>query len=90
MKVKLTGAALVLGLAMLPLTSFAGGVGGGNANSNWTIYGWQNWSLDFRSNDTAAGERDRIQMNNEAANIGFAASIDTGMTMAGTPLKANF
>ena len=29
-------------------------------------------------------------MNNEAANIGFAASIDTGMTMAGTPLKANF
>ena len=29
-------------------------------------------------------------MNNEAANIGFAASIDTGMSVAGTPLKANF
>ncbi len=90
MKVKLTGAALVLGLAMLPLASFAGGVGGGNANSNWTIYGWQNWSLDFRSHDIGGTEKDKIQMNNEAANIGFAASIDTGMTMAGTPLKANF
>ena len=29
-------------------------------------------------------------MNNEAANLGFAASIDTGMSVAGTPLKANF
>ena len=29
-------------------------------------------------------------MNNEAANIGFAASIDTGMSVASTPLKANF
>ena len=59
MKVKFTGAALALGLMMLPVASFAGGVGGGNANSNWTIYGWQNWSLDFRSHhDTARGERD--------------------------------
>jgi hypothetical protein len=90
MKVKFTGAALALGLMMLPVASFAGGVGGGNANSNWTIYGWQNWSLDFRSHDTARGERDVIQMNNEAANIGFSASIDTGVSVAGTPLKANF
>ncbi len=46
--------------------------------------------MDFRSHDTTGGERDVIQMNNEAANIGFAASIDTGMSVAGTPLKANF
>ncbi len=90
MKVKLTGAALALGLAMLPMASFAGGVGGGNANSNWTIYGWQNWSLDLRTSDVGGREWERIQMNNEAANIGFAASIDTGMSVAGTPVKANF
>ncbi len=90
MKVKLTGAALALGLMMLPVASFAGGVGGGNANSNWTIYGWQNWSLDFRSHDIGGEEKDKIQMNNEAANLGFAASIDTGVSVAGTPLKANF
>ena len=57
MKVKFTGAALALGLMMLPVASFAGGVGGGNANSNWTIYGWQNWSLDFRSHDTMHAEK---------------------------------
>ena len=90
MKVKFTGAALALGLMMLPVASFAGGVGGGNANSNWTIYGWQNWSLDFRSHDTGGTEKDKIQMNMEAANIGFSASIDTGVSVAGTPLKANF
>ena len=90
MKVKLTGAALALGLAMLPLASFAGGVGGGNANSNWTIYGWQNWSLDFRSVDQAGGERDIVRMEQEAANLGFMASIDTGVSVAGTPVKANF
>ena len=91
MKVKLTGAALVLGLTMLPLASFAGGVGGGNANSNWTIYGWQNWAMDFRSVKPAGGSStDTIRMEGEAANIGFAASIDTGVSVAGTPVKANF
>ena len=25
----------------------AGGVTGGNANSDWQIYGWQNWSYEF-------------------------------------------
>ena len=40
MKTKLLGTALALGLASTAVT--AGGVGGGNANSNWTIYGWQN------------------------------------------------
>ena len=43
MKTKIIGAALALGLAAMPLASFAGGVGGGNANSSWTIYAWQNW-----------------------------------------------
>ena len=90
MKVKLTGAALVLGLAMLPMASFAGGVGGGNANSNWTIYGWQNWALDFRSTDTASGSRDFTRMEGEAANLGFAANIDTGVSVAGAPVKATF
>ncbi len=89
MKIKLLGAALALGMVTLPLASFAG-VGGGNANSNWTIYGWQNWAADHRSTDVAGRERDQIKMENEAANIGFAASIDTGMSMAGTAIKANF
>ena len=82
MKTRLIGAALALGLATVPLASFAGGVGGGNANSNWTIYGWQNWAMDFRSVDTAMGgsSRDTIRMEGEAANIGFAASIDTGVS----------
>ncbi len=90
MKTKLLGTALALGLVMSPLASFAGGVGGGNADSNWTIYGWQNWALDFRSVDTGTRTRDLIKMENEAANIGFAASIDTGMSMGGVPIKANF
>ncbi len=90
MKIKLLGTALALGLVMSPLASFAGGVGGGNADSNWTIYGWQNWALDFRSVDTGTRTRDLIKMENEAANIGFAASIDTGMSMGGVPIKANF
>ena len=90
MKTRLIGAALALGLATVPLASFAGGVGGGNANSNWTIYGWQNWAMDFRSVDKATGSKDTIRMEGEAANIGFAASIDTGVSLAGTPVKANF
>lgn len=93
---KLLGVALVLGLAASPVMLFAG-VGGGNADSNWTIYGWQNWAIDFRSVETTSTrspnglrERDVIKMENEAANIGFAASIDTGMSMGDTPIKANF
>ena len=54
MKTKLLGAAVALGLAVTPLASIAGGVGGGNANSNWTIYGWQNWSLEFVEVDTTS------------------------------------
>ena len=46
MKTKLLGAAIVLALAAMPLASFAA-VGGGNAKSNWTIYGWQNYSWSW-------------------------------------------
>ena len=85
MKTKLLGVAIALALAVTPLASIAGGVGGGNANSNWTIYGWQNYSYNFIDNDTR--EFDRIDTN--AANIGFAASIDTGVSVGGTAVKAN-
>jgi hypothetical protein len=64
----------------------AGGVAGGNANSNWTIYGWQNWSYESIDN----GARDFSRINNNAANIGFAASIDTGMMVGGQAMMANF
>ena len=86
MKTKIIGAAAALALAITPLAAIAeGGVGGGNANSNWTIYGWQNYSYNFIDNDTR--EFDRIDAN--AANIGFAASIDTGVALGGTAVKAN-
>ena len=99
MKTKLLGTALALGLASAPVAVFAGGVSGGNANSNWTIYGWQNWSWESVSVDTSSidpadtdGERERdfSRINNNAANIGFSASIDTGMSMGGQALMANF
>ena len=97
MKTKLLGTALALGLASSAV--MAGGVGGGNANSNWTIYGWQNWtwvqvSVDTTSIDPADtdGERDRdfSRINNNAANIGFAASLPTGMSLGGQEIKVNF
>ena len=100
MKTKLIGAAAALALAVTPLASIAGGVGGGNANSNWTIYGWQNWSLEFVEVDTTSIDlvdnpdgtrtRDFSRINNNAANIGFAASIDTGVSVGGQAVKANF
>ena len=70
-----------------------GGVGGGNANSNWTIYGWQNWSyelLDYE--DGATGEnRNSSRINNNAANIGFAASITNWYyLLGGQDVNVNF
>lgn len=95
--------------AVVPIVVSAGGVSGGNANSNWTIYGWQNWSFNVQSIDqasidptdkfnggfTGSGATNEREVNftsldNEAANIGFAASIDTGVSVAGTPVKATF
>lgn len=89
MKTKLLGAAIALSLAAMPLASFAGGVGGGNANSNWTIYGWQNYSYNFIDIDRDVGEdRDFDRIDANAANIGFAASIDTGVSVGGQAVQA--
>lgn len=76
---------LSLFVGLLPLSAFAGGVSGGNANSNWTIYGWQYYSYQFVDND--AREFDRITGN--ASNIGFSATIDTGVSVGGQAVKAN-
>ena len=85
MKTKLLGTAMALGLAAAPFAAIAGGVGGGNANSDWTIYGWQNYSYEFVDN----GDRDFDRINGNAANIGFAASLDTGMSAGGQAVKVN-
>ena len=42
----------------------------------WNMYGWQNHSWEFVDID-GGRSFDRIQSN--AGNIGFAASVDTGM-----------
>ena len=93
MKTKLLGTALALGLASS--AAMAGGVGGGNANSNWTIYGWQNWSyelLDYdeQQADGTVESRKSSRINNNAANIGFAASLPTGLSMGGSDINVNF
>ena len=98
MKTKLSGAVLALSLAVAPFAATAAGVSGGNANSNWTIYGWQNWSWEHISADVASkdpadnGQRDRdfSRINNNAANIGFSASLPTGFSMGGEKINVNF
>ena len=67
-------------------TAIAGGVTGGNKNSNWTIYGWQNWSLESVDN----GTRDTTRINANAANIGFSAGLNTGMSLLDEPVMVNF
>jgi len=71
---KLLGGALALSLTAT--SAFAGGVSGGNANSNWTLYGWQNYSIEDVDADNGT---DTMRISGNAANIGFAASIDTGL-----------
>lgn len=91
MNKKLLGSAIALGLAA-PV-AFAGGVGGGNADSTWTIYGWQNYSYEFTEAEGGGvngGDRDTQTINANAANIGFAATINTGVSFAGQAVKANF
>ncbi|MEM8843676.1 MAG: porin [Pseudomonadota bacterium] len=90
MKIKLLGTALALAVAAAPIAAVAGGVSGGNANSNWTIYGWQNWSYEFVDFDDGTEDRKTQRINNNAANIGFAASLDTGLDMGGEHVKVNF
>ncbi len=95
---KLIQIVLVIGILAFATTSNAG-VSGGNANSNWTIYGWQSVSYEFRNADVVSidpadldGQRDRDyqQYNDNASNIGFSASIDTGLSMGGEAIKAEF
>lgn len=98
MKIKQLGYTLILGLMMSPLLVQAG-VSGGNANSNWSIYAWQNWAGEFVEADVASidpadadgtRERDSFRMQNNAANLGFAANIDTGLAIGGQAVKATF
>lgn len=83
-------------VSLLPLCAIsvanAGGVTGGNANSDWSIYGWQSVSYEFRTADDANAGSDRStqQYNDNASNIGFMASIDTGMSMGGQSVNAIF
>ena len=90
MKTKLLGTALALGLAAAPIAAVAGGVSGGNASSNWVIYGWQNWSYEFLDFDDGTNNRNSSRINNNAANIGFAASLPTGMSLGGQDVNVNF
>jgi len=85
MKQLVKASALALSLVAAS-AAHAGGVAGGNANSNWTIYGWQNWSLESVDN----GARDTTRINNNAANIGFSAAVDTGMMVGGEAMMVNF
>ncbi|MDD9817372.1 MAG: porin [Gammaproteobacteria bacterium] len=48
---------------------------------NINIYGWQNWSYEWVSNDGPANgsDRDVDRLSNNAANIGFMSHMDTGI-----------
>ena len=83
-------ATVALGLASM--SAHAGGVGGGNANSDWPRYGWPNYSYELVDDEGAnsGSGRDYDRINANAANIGFAATIDTGMTLGGEAIRANF
>ena len=88
---------LLLATTFILFTAFqatAGGVTGGNSNSDWVIYGWQSVSYEFRSVDDATGitgsDRDYQQYNDNASNIGFKASLDTGLSMGGSQIMAEF
>ncbi len=51
------------------------------------IYGWQNHSWEFVDEQNGSGpDRSYDRMNSNAGNIGFAASVDTGMD----GIKVNF
>ena len=68
---KLSFSALALVVAALPFSSMA---------ENINIYGWQNYSWEYVSQDQAAGgDRDFDRINGNAANIGFMAHMDTGI-----------
>ena len=48
---------------------------------NINIYGWQNWSYEWLDIDTGgSSSRDIDRLSNNAANIGFMAHMDTGIS----------
>jgi predicted porin len=95
MKTKLlaTASALVLGLASFAATA-GDDVIGYVPGAEWQIYSWHNWTYEITDveNNTAidGDDRERHRIRNDAANIGFKASIDTGLSTGGQAVKANF
>ena len=45
----------------------------------WNVYGWQNHSWEFVDEENNEGDRSYDRMNSNAGNIGFSASVDTGI-----------
>ena len=97
MKTKLlaTASALVLGLASVVATADTGNDTIGYVPAaEWQIYSWHNWTYEFTDveNNTAltSDDQESQKIRNNAANLGFKASIDTGLTAGGAPVKANF
>ncbi len=93
MKTNLIRAAFAFVLVALPLAPFAGGISGGNANSNWTIYAYQNYSYEWVESENYYGpgdDRDMSRISANVAHLGFDAQIDTGFTVGETPIIATF
>lgn len=91
MKINLVKPALISLAIGGSACAVAGSIEGGNKESHWQIYGWQNYSIELVEVETSATTKrnfDRISAN--AANIGFSASVDTGAKVGGEALKANF
>ena len=94
MKTKLlaTASAVVLGLASFAAT--ANDTIGYVPAAEWQIYSWHNWSYEFTDveNNTAetSSDQESQKIRNNAANLGFKASIDTGLSTGGQAVKANF
>ena len=94
MKTKLLITALVLGLASTTTATAADNWTAGGGNAALSIYSWQNWSYDISevedSTAITGSDRDQQRIRNNAANIGFRGSIDTGLAVGGQAVKANF
>jgi hypothetical protein len=96
MKTKLlaTATAVLLGLASFSATAAGDDVIGYVPGAEWQIYSWHNWSYEFTDveNNTAVTGSDQSsqKIRNNAANLGFKASIDTGLSTMGQAVKANF
>ena len=93
MKTKLLATALALGLASTAANAADNLAAGGGA-ADWQIYSWQNWTYEFSdvedSTAVTGSDREQQRIRNNAAHIGFQASIDTGLAAGGEAVKANF